>query len=200
MQLFISDTPIVWGKIDLPLLGISSDWYGAALVPPLAFSLACDSENLWFIATRQARALALPHSGPGTFTPELWKSDTAELFIAHPSTGEYIELNLAPNGAWWAAKFSSARVVSETQPDFENHITTYHENVDTVSWLAAMCIPLEFLETHVRFGSGSTANPAFILNSPEQTFHSGTRLPGKEPDFHQPSHFKKIIPCKLPAS
>jgi len=200
MHIFNSGDPLVWGELDVPLLGITEDWSGRALVPPLGFSLATDPRDLWFVATRQqARASILPGASPGEFIPGLWKYDVAELFIADPEGNAYLEFNLAPNGAWWAAKFSSPRELCEIQPDFQNHIRTYHDVEDADCWVAAVSIPLGFLREHISFGVGSPANATFILNSPDQTFHSATKLRGDTPDFHQPSKFPKTIPLKLPA-
>lgn len=199
MRIFNSSIPLAWGELDIPLLGIDKDWFGKSLVPPLAFSLASDAENLWFVATRQAPVSVLPRAAPGIFTPGLWESDVAELFIASLDGTSYLEFNLAANGAWWAAKFSSLRQPSEDQPDFQKYIRTYHDAEGMDSWVAGISIPLGFLRDQISFGPGSLANAAFILNSPEQTFHSVAKLPGENPDFHQPSKFPKAIPLKLPA-
>ncbi|MBG7608582.1 MAG: hypothetical protein IZT59_11225 [Verrucomicrobia bacterium] len=198
MQIFNSSSPLAWGELDVPLLGITSDWFGKTLTPPLAFSLASDSKHLWFIATRQAPASVLPDAIPGRFTPDLWKHDVAELFIADPKGKSYLEFNLAPNGAWWAAKFSSQRQLSEVQPDFECHMKAYADATDPTTWVAALSIPLEFLGEHICFGMGSPINTTFILNSPAQTFHTAAKLPGEKPDFHQPSEFPKSMLLKLP--
>ncbi|MGJ8644855.1 MAG: hypothetical protein ACSHX9_15715 [Luteolibacter sp.] len=197
MKLFTTKNPLNWGELDLPLLGIGSDWFGNPLAPPLAFSLTADAENLWFVATRQSEACVHPDSSPGSFTPELWKHDTAELFFADSKTGRYLEFNLAPNGAWWAAAFESPRVLSGVQPDFKNHIIT-HSGDDPTQWLAALAIPLSFLKETINFGVETRANATFILGSPAQTFHSVAKLPGDEPDFHQPSKFPLISPCPCP--
>ena len=198
MKIFTSETPITWGQLDLPLLGISSDWYRSPLTPPLAYSLVSDSQHLWFIATRPAPATVLAGAKPHIFTPELWKSDVAELFIAAPDRRSYLELNLAPNAAWWAAKFSSPRVPSPSQPAFLPHIQTFHTTTPDGSWTAAMSIPLAFLIAEISFEVGSPANITGILNSPFQTFHTVAKLPGAAPDFHQPAHFPHTIPVKLP--
>lgn len=193
MQLFIKKTSLKWGELDLPLLGISSDWFGEKLHPPLAFSLAADAEHLWFVTTRQAPHTSHPHSTPRAFTPSLWKYDTAELFIAESTTTRYIEFNIAPNGAWWAAEFSSPRVPSPSQPDFQRHITA-HADTHPTHWTTALSIPLTFLKDTIDFGPLTKANTSFILNSPHQTFHSFAKLPGKQPDFHQPSAFPRLSP------
>ena len=183
MQIFNTETPLEWGSLDLPLLGIDSDWHGQTLQPPVAFTLASDGRSLWFAATRQAPAAIHPGAEPGVFTPKLWKHDVSELFIADPDGKRYVEFNLAANGAWWAGTFDSPRQLSVSQPDFQGAVETYHDAPEGGSWLSAFSIPIAFLGEHIDFGTGSRANVAFILNSPRQTFHSACKLPGAEPDF-----------------
>lgn len=198
MRIFLSDTSLAWGKLDLPLLGISTDWFGKKIDPPLAFSLASDGTNLWFVSTRQTANSILPDATPGKFTPELWKYDVAELFLANPQSGEYLEFNIAANGAWWAAKFSAPRSPSPRQPDFQSQISSYHEDSDASSWVTALSIPLNFLEQEIAFGDRTTGNVTSIQDSPDQTFLSATALPGDEPDFHQPEKFSLLASTKIP--
>jgi hypothetical protein len=197
VQIFTSERPLVWGELDLPVLGMTSDWHGQPLEPPLGFTIAADPSHLWFVATRQAPALCHPGAEPGRFTEGLWEYDVAELFMADPESGAYLEFNLAPNGAWWAAKFTSPRVRSPVQPDFEAAVEAHFSDDGDGTWFAALAIPTAFLGTHVGFGNGETANVTCIMNSPQQTFHSACKLPGSEPDFHQPVHFPRLV--RIPA-
>jgi hypothetical protein len=197
MRLFARDSPLAWGSLDLPLMGVSTDWHGKALVPPLAFSLAKDGQKLWFVALRQSAVSFHPGARPGAFTPELWKHDVSELFIAAPEGGKYIEFNLAANGAWWACAFDSVREPAVRQPDFASAVETFHDDVEDDCWLAALTVRLDFLRDEVGFGTGSRANAAFILNSPRQTFHSAAKLPGEVPDFHLPASFPVLVPSSV---
>ncbi len=192
MRLFQCDTKLVWGRLDLPVMGMNSDWHGVELHPPLCFTIATDSSNLWYVVTRQAPATCRPGTEPGSFTEGLWEYDVAELFLANPKTGAYLEFNLAPNGAWWAAKFSAPRVRTEEQPDFRSFVTSHWEDVSNETWCAAICVPLTLLEEEISFGAETTANATAILNSPHQTFQSAHKLPGTEPDFHQPASFVRF--------
>lgn len=196
VQLFQSDSPLAWGGLDLPVLGMTSDWHGRALAPPLGFTVAADPASLWFVATRQAPALCRPGSEPGSFTEGLWEWDVAELFLADPENGAYLEFNLAPNGAWWAAKFTAPRVRAEKQPDFRSIVTSHWEGISGDGWCAAIRVPLEFLEKEIGYGPQTTANATAILNSPKQTYHSAHQLPGADPDFHQPSTFARFSPIR----
>lgn len=192
MQIFKTDRPMEWGKLDLPMMGLTQDWFEKPLNPPLAFSVALDPEKFWFVASRTAPHHSHPDSAPNVFLAELWKYDVAELFLGNPATGEYIELNLAPNGAWWAAKFSAPRILCKEQPKFSDYIKTYQHAESNNSWTAAMNIQLSFLLSEIGLNKASTANAAAILNSPQQTFHSAHKLPGTEPNFHQPEHFPPL--------
>lgn len=199
MQLFTSDNALEWGALDLPLLGISTDWHGGELDPPAAFTLAQDDTNLWLVATRQAPAKSHPDAEAGAFTSGLWKYDVAELFIADSEGTGYLEFNLAANGAWWACKFDSVRKPAPVQPDFVRAVTTHHDPIHPGSWLAALVVPIAFLKENSGFGDRSRANVAFILNSPDQTFHSASSLPGLEPDFHQPDSFTQLTARERPS-
>lgn len=192
MRILRSDTTLVWGELDLPVMGMNSDWHGAALNPPLCFAIAADSASLWFVATRQAPAACRPGAEPGSFTERLWEYDAAELFLADPASGAYLEFNLAPNGAWWAAKFTAPRVRAGEQPDFPSTVTSHWGDVSDGAWCAAIRVPLALLEKEIAFGVETTANATAILNSPHQTFHSALKLPGTNPDFHQPSSFVRF--------
>lgn len=196
MQLFQSDTPLKWGELDLPVLGMKSDWYGRALNPPLGFTLATDATSLWFVATRQVAAICHPDVEPGCFAEGLWEYDVAELFLADPESGAYLEFNLAANGAWWAAKFTAPRVRAGSQPGFESIVSSFWEKNSSEGWCTAMCIPLAFLKKEIGFGNKTTANATAILHSPQQTFHSAHQLPGDVPDFHQPAAFPRFSPVR----
>ncbi len=197
MQLFTTPAPLIWGSLDLPLMGVSTDWVGNPLNPPVGFTVATDPESLWFLATRGAPAKSFAGTSSHGFHEKLWQADTAELFIGDPTSGRYLEINLAPNAAWWACLFREPRVTCEIQPDFTSKAKTYLDDQGEAGWLAAICFPLTFLRETLNFGPGSTGNAAFILNSPDQTFHSATKLPGSHPDFHQPAKFPLLIPVPV---
>lgn len=198
MRISRSETPLAWGELNLPLFGLDTDWFGKKQSSPMGFSVATDHDKLWFVATGQSPASVHPDALPGKFTPELWKHDVAELFLANPSSGKYLEFNLAANGSWWACAFSAPRVADSPQPDFAATIAT-HSDADVPSgWVAALVVSLEFLETEIGYGEDTTANVAFIRNSPSQTFLTAAKLPGDEPDFHQPAHFPRLVPTGIP--
>jgi hypothetical protein len=180
--------PIQWGGLDLPLLGLSRDGHGTPITPAAAFSLATDTRHFWFLAHHPAPANHHPTAQPGSFTPELWKYDVAECFIANPD-GSYLELNLAPNSAWWACWFSAPRTPESSLPKPIPEVKTYSDTAADGAWLAAMAVPLDAFGPTGPDWSKLRINVCFILGGNQRTHLSAANLPGAVPDFHQPFHF-----------
>ncbi len=124
---------------------------------------------------------------PNTYHEGLWEYDVAEWFIADPATGKYIELNLAPTGAWWMMVFNALRQRAERlMPDI-NEITT-EAVLENNAWSASLEIPVTVIEQVL----GSVAmkhNVCFILGQNPRQYLSWTRLDSKHPDFHRPANF-----------
>ena len=193
MTIFTSSSPLRWGQLDVPMLGLDKDWEGAPVQPPAAVSLAMDDQRLWFIAHHRRAAQLHPLARPGMFQAELWRYDLAELFIADPVSGRYFEFNLAPNGAWWSCEFTAARVRAEPLDIVMPEVATFSDMAADGAWLAAMAIPLDLLRARLDFGLRSRVNVTLILESPAQKFVSATDLGGGEPDFHQPERFPELV-------
>lgn len=192
MNIEIVDKPLRWGELDMNLFGIEQDWHGEKFAQPITFGLAVDKDYLWFVAGHQQPASILPSAKPGAFQAELWKHDVAEFFLLDPTTGKYLEFNLAPNGAWWSAMFT-APMVRESEEDvpFEG-VASYADLAPDGGWVAAAAIPLKHLRSELNFGDSSEMNVTFIVNSPDQKFATAADLGNGEPDFHQPDKFKKV--------
>ena len=162
---------------------IDHDWFDRPLIPPAAASLTRMAQGLLFQAKRRASGHPNPASKPNQFFEGLWEGDVAEAFFLEPESGRYLEINLAPNGAWWACWHSGVRQREKTQPSFigfEPHGTN-----DAHGWEASLLIPFSLFSRPEKL----QFNITFVLNSPHQTFHSLASLPGEQPDFHQPDHF-----------
>ena len=192
MQIFTSEKPLVWGKLDLPMMGLNADWFGDKVEPPSIFTLAKDPGFLWFIGIFSKSACIHPMASPGQFTPELWKYDVAEMFLANPEKGEYLEFNLTSNGAWWASKFASIRLHSGKQPDFLNNIRAYQDKGQADYDVSGLQIPIVFLQKEINFGFITRGNVTFISHSPKQRFLSASKLSGLQPDFYQPDNFTNL--------
>lgn len=192
MTIFTSSRDLAWGDLDVPLLGLAKDWHGVPVDPPAGFSLALDSRCLWFIAHHRKPAALHPQARPGKFQAELWRHDVAELFIADPVSGRYLEFNLAPNAAWWSCEFTAPRVRADEMDFPMPEVATFSDMAADGSWVAAMALPLELLKARIDFGVSSCANVTFILESPDQRFLTAAKLGEGEPDFHQPARFPAV--------
>jgi len=198
MTIFTSPRPLMWGELDVPMLGLTHDWHGVPVEPPAAFSLAMDEQRLWFIAHHRRPAILHPTARPGDFQAELWKYDVAELFIADPVSGRYFEFNLAPNGAWWSCEFTAARVRAEETDIIMPDIATFSDMAPDGAWIAAMAIPLDLLRARLDFGPNTRINVTMILESPDQKFITAAALGGGEPDFHRPQEFSERMLAPFP--
>lgn len=198
MTVFTSPESIIWGALDLPLLGIPQDWYGKSISPQPTFCLACDPCHLWFVASHRAPALVHPQAHPGVFQADLWKYDVAELFLADPVSGRYLEFNLAPNGAWWSCEFV-APLCRYQENDFPMpEVKTFADASPDGSWLTALKMPLDLLRARIDFGAKTRANVSFILQTPAQVFLSASDLGSGEPAFHRPDQFPQVVFMPLP--
>ena len=202
MQILRTQRQLEWGELDVPLFGLDRDWNGEAVDPAAGWCLVQDKVALWLIASRQASAVVHPDAIPGEFREELWRWDVAELFIAARDRSRYLELNLAPQGAWWACLFEGPRVASEVPLAESSGIETFADPDSSFSWTAAARIPLEFLREQLNFNDRSPVNITFIIDSPQQKFLSSADLGPGEPDFHRPQAFQvpRWIEIDVPAS
>lgn len=192
MTIFTSPTPLSWGNLDVPLLGMDKDLAGEAMLPAAAFSLVMDPQRLWFLASHRAAASLHPDARPGGFLAGLWQHDVAELFLADPESGRYLEINLAPNGAWWTCEFTAPRVRADEVDIAMPDVATFSELAADGTWVAAMSLPLDLLRARIRFGGTTLANVTMILGTPAQRFLSASDMGPGEPDFHQPGRFQQV--------
>ncbi len=192
MLILRSAQPLLWGDLSLPVWGLERDWFGTALASPMMFSLAEDGKRLWFLAAGKSPAKIHPQARPGAFLAELWRYDCAELFLADPVSGRYVEFNLAANGAWWSAEFLAPRERADRMDIAFPEVATFAELSPDGGWMSAMAIPLDLLKARLNWSDSSRVNVTFIVNSPEPQFLTASRLPGEEPDFHQPAYFSSF--------
>ena len=163
-------------------------WFHVEWVPgtDLSFTVGC--------CINPANPIA--ESNPNAFTPELWRHDVGELFIKHAANDAYLEINLAPFGAWWASLFSSYRnpiADAATAPFTPVQLDT--ENTEN-AWQTSLTVPQDFLREALAFDTASKANVCFILGGPTQRYHfSYASLPHDPPDFH---HVTDFVAMKWP--
>ena len=170
---------------------IAKDWFGTTLEAKPSFRLLLHpGEAIEFIATAAKSPVSAMDSSPGEFSEGLWQHDCAELFLANPATGHYLEVNLAPNGAWWTCLFETPRLraMVENLP-LDGVIAEGIEGV--AQWEARLRIPLIALpaeigsDLHVLRG-----NVTFCLGSaPRQLYATYAAPPEGNPDYHRPDRW-----------
>lgn len=159
-------------------------WNGGEADRELRYKVWLDPEFLNFRAVFPEVVKGHPEAERGVFTPELWKWDVAELFILGVG-GRYVEINLAPSGAWWAEGFSSARV-REASFNYERYGFSVDESGEVLS------VSIDALEEFLGPLPEWKGNVTGILGTPDYVFLSKALLPGEEADFHQPKAFPPL--------
>ncbi|NNC90422.1 MAG: hypothetical protein HKN82_18355 [Akkermansiaceae bacterium] len=157
----------------------------------MKFVFGLDPGFLHFHATRPGAAVLHPRAVPGSFQSELWRHDVTEFFLADPSRGQYLEVNLAPNGAWWACLFRGPRQPIDPK-GWEIPGVSAEGALGTASWEASIRIPIGVLRERLFFGPASRLDATFIINSPQQSFLCASTPSGGDPDFHRPAAWPPV--------
>ncbi|CAN5414159.1 hypothetical protein BH23VER1_BH23VER1_36460 [soil metagenome] len=153
---------------------------------PVRCGLALSGSGLRFAADFGPGARTVPAARPGGFFEGLWEADVAEFFFAPTGAtgdGAYLEINLAPNGAWWASWFSAPRV-----RDLGCPLPTVRSSGD--GQRAEAWIDPRDLRALVLSSPRSTGNLTAISGG---QFFSHAPLGGRQPDFHRPADFLPLI-------
>ncbi len=153
------------------------DWGPAS---DLVFSVGCAA------SPRNPLAQARPRA----FVAGLWQHDVGELFLKHAECDRYLEINLAPHGAWWSCLFQAYREPLDESPV---PIVDLEATTTDDSWEASLTIPRDCLEDSLAFGGATRANVCFILGPAADRHHfSWADLAHDPPDFHQVADFVPI--------
>ena len=122
------------------------------------------------------------------FFEGLWRGDCGELFVLQPKTRRYLEINLAPNGAWWSCVFTAVRTRDESiqPPQLEDIRSKLGEH----GWEAGFSISFAEIERCLGSVEDLRGNVTLILggcpdpNPPLENLHSVALLGAV--DFHRP--------------
>lgn len=163
------------------------EWHGSAVRPPFHFSFHTEKDAvLCFRAWRDAPCVIHPAAQPGKWQEELWRYDVVEFFIATPDARRYLEFNLCPNGAWWAAAFTDPRV---PLPGFDAqslHPVTRGRSTPTC-WECEAAVPLAPLRNlGWQPETWRMAVSAVICREGEYTYLTTCEQTSGKPDFHHP--------------
>ncbi len=181
---------ILHSTANAPWQQLTHEWYGTPMEPPVDFRFQLTATELIFSARRPCPALLHPEARENRFQTELWKYDTTEFFVANVAADRYLEFNLSPNGAWWAAAFTGPRVVDERVPAVPQGVIT-RGHADAQSWECEARFPLAYLELMgIHPGQAPCRMAATaILNSPDYHFLTTAEDQSGKPDFHRPWAF-----------
>ena len=167
---------------------ITTDWSGTHLEAQPSFRVVlAPGEFIELLVTARKTPSSMIGSACGEFHEGLWQHDCAELFLANPETGHYIEFNLAPNGAWWSCLFEAPRGRALVENFPLPGVTT--EALEGIAhWEARLRVPLASLPESI--GSDPVrwrGNTTFCLgNAPRQKFATFAAPAPGQPDFHRP--------------
>ena len=165
---------------------LSVEWYGGRVCPPFEFHLQRTAEELVLRARRAAPAVVHPAAAPGVFQEELWRYDVVELFIATADARRYLEFNLCPNGAWWAAGFTEPRV-KLAGFDARSLRPALHAEMQPGGWSCSAALPLAALRPWGWLPEGGRlAACAVLCREGEYTYLTSCEQRAGKPDFHRP--------------
>ena len=171
-----------------PMQWLSHDWSGAAVEPPVEFALFIEEQCLVLRVRRETSCCLNPATRCGQCVQGLWLYDTAELFVRGATNDSpYLELNLAPNGAWWACAFTAPRA-----PHTQFHAAAL--GVQTAAectaarWQAELRLPIAALHEYGwRHMADLHMSVCAILRTPDATRRfMSTCMVGEKPEFHCP--------------
>ncbi|CAA6825609.1 MAG: Unknown protein [uncultured Thiotrichaceae bacterium] len=167
---------------------IKLDWFGASC-PENHFVLSDSGTDFCFETEVKIAPPSTFPAKPGEYFEGLWEYDVAELFIAADNSDYYIEINLAPNSAWWMMAFSAPRQ-RFTNFRIDHHDIKTEYLLGIKHWKSSLCIPHGLLQNILQTDT-MRFNVSYILGTPKQ-YLSYCNLLNAEPNFHIPTQFKNL--------
>jgi hypothetical protein len=175
----------------LDLHTLNTDWHEAVLQPAPRWGLGIKDGVLFFRGGVCSPPNCIAQDRQGAFVEGLWEADVAELFLANPQTGFYIEFNLGPKGAWWCCAFEAPRVRTNAGPVPLSGVEA-RSSISETGWDSTLTIPIKSLPAALAFDLGATrGNVTFCLGAPQQ-YVTLADLGGGEPDFHRPGKWIEL--------
>lgn len=175
------------GTVACDMQWLGQDWDGETVGPPVGFCMQLEADELTLRARREAPACLMPGSRSGEFTPLLWKYDVAEFFLRGESVKPYMEINLAPNGAWWAALFDEPRA---NHPGFDAAAIAVRSRglCNDLCWEGELRLPLVTLRELGWDPEELRASACAVLRQKDGSYRyaSTCMQVGEKPDFHRP--------------
>lgn len=176
---------------DAILRPLERDWYGAPVPGSPRWSLALEGADLVLRGEVDALPVRVAGDQEGRFLEGLWEGDVVEAFLLNPATGYYLEINLAPGGAWWACGHKAPRVRAKSAGSLLEGVRAQVLPKEH-GWSAALRLPVANLPPELAFHPAITrGNVAFCLGRPRR-YLSVADLGGGTPDFHRPGRWMAL--------
>lgn len=170
---------------------LAENWQGERVHPPFHFCFEQRSGELVFEAWRDAAAEVHPQARLGVYQAELWRYDVVEFFLATQDASRYLEFNLSPNGAWWAAGFSAPRV---PLPGFDAQklAPAIRAEMKPERWRCSAAIPLRALAHYGwHLCESRLAACAVVCRDGQYSYFTSCGVRMGKPDFHRPGDWEE---------
>ncbi|MGV3614384.1 MAG: hypothetical protein ACO1SV_03520 [Fimbriimonas sp.] len=160
---------------------------------PYRVWLGRTADEIWMAVRAEKPAFCHRSVAPGAWHFGLWHFDCAELFLLCSATGRYLEVNLAPNGAYWAGAFVRARHRDESVDARAWGVKTTGE-IAAERWAATIAMPWAAV-VEALGGEPDRGNVTAILGGcpdedvPPENLRSVVPMNPAAPDFHVPDRY-----------
>jgi hypothetical protein len=162
---------------------ITTDWFKEPVIDPPQFRFGLSNSELLFQAERSSPPHCTMEHSQGKFVEGLWEADVAEYFLCEQGSERYLEVNLAPTGAWWWCLFDGYRTRAKTQP-LPPPSVKITSVLTQQGWKAAIALPLIALPITIDPSAPTRFNVTFALTKPRRQFLTEAPLVKATPDFH----------------
>jgi hypothetical protein len=196
MKLYVSNKRLTKEQVfSLDRSSLSVCWDGTCLDVALQWSLASDSERLWFVCRVPGGATFDARHALGAFVEGLWEHDVAEFFLMD-AQGRYQEFNMSPSGAWWSCGFSSYR--TRIEQNVAPREVLIESAIEPGAWDVVFSLPLRELLIPLEDVVG--IHVSAISRTPLTRYLSSSPVAGEEPNFHRRECFGAVERVELPSS
>ncbi len=164
---------------------VAKDWFGKTL--NLDFRFILEEKNNHILFGAQFPKDCFFHGEPRKFTEGLWAQSVVELFLHEVGRSSYIEINLSPSGAFWAARFSDYRVK-------ECELTEFLPMIEEGTHEGTISAQMSFDATKLSTEKFEVAQTAILANGSDKHYLtrkfawsnlSAAKALFGDPDFHQ---------------
>ncbi len=168
----------------------NKDWFKNPLPFKVEYYLAASTKKLFFGAKIFRKEIWKFNYKKKAFKEGLFKRDVVELFISKKAEPKYLEINLDPNGAYWAKEFTSYRKRSRNKVERDS-ISTF-ASLNSKFWQVGLSIDLAAIPFKIKSIKNLQLNICGIFGRNRRYYLSYNIPSSEKPDFHQRVLIKKI--------